>query len=306
MANPKYVTFRKWSGFRIRGTEAVKPPITDRHIDRVFYLVSKLEAPKWGSVQSYDGVAMSGGPLHNIAVYRDGRQASLWGLLRRIELGGSNGCVVHDLWEALDARGWYISQDGRLRFCAGPDAGKLVPGKDIIEEFTGPKGKTPRRGPQAENAKRWIRLFHELLSNPDTFRAQKEYAINWLLDSHEELESEAYRVATDGQLLSGRDAADTPMYVIGEEADLALCVYHAHSVNAPGKAKQILRRVLRMKSTDAENFAQRLIRRLGTAKYARWADTTDNKNRYDRTRIHATRYKLWSRATIRRLMPRNF
>lgn len=302
MANPQYVTFKKWAGFRIRGTEVVEPPTTDRHIDRAFFLVSKLEAPKWGGVQSYDGVAMSGGPLHNIAVYRDGRQASLWGLLRRIELGVDHH-VLADLWDALGVRGWYVSQDSRLR---DRTTGKLVPGKDIIEEFSGPRGKTPRSGPQAENAKRWIRLFHELFANPDTFRAQKEYAINWLLDGHEELESEAYRKATNGQLLSGRDAADTPMYVIGEEADLALCVYHAHSVNAPGKAKQILKAVLRMKSTDAENFPQRLIKRLGTAKYARWADTTDNKNRYDRTRIHATRSKLWSPNVISRLMPKNF
>lgn len=302
MASTKYVTFKKWAGFRIRGTEEVKPPTADRHIDRVFFLVSKLEAPKWGGVQNYDGVAMSGGPLHNIAVYRDGRQASLWGLLRRIELGVDHH-VLADLWDALGVRGWYVSQDSRLR---DRTTGKLVPGKDIIEEFSGPRGKTPRSGPQAENAKRWIRLFHELFANPDTFRAQKEYAINWLLDGHEELESEAYRKATNGQLLSGRDAADTPMYVIGEEADLALCVYHAHSVNAPGKAKQILKRVLRLKTTDAQNFPQRLIKRLGTAKYARWADTTDNKNRYDRTRIHATRSKLWSPNVISRLMPKNF
>ncbi len=297
----KYVKFKSWSGFKISGDQKVEPPVTDRHIDRVFYLVSMLEAPRWGSAQNYDGVGMSAGPLHNIAVYRDGRQGSLWPLLRRVELGAGSAC--NNLFAALREVGWYVSQDGRLR---NNETGRLVKASDIVTEFSGPRGKTPRRGAQAERAKHWLRLFSELFSDSTTFQAQKQYAISWLLDSHEALESKAYQVATDKQIVSARDAVDTPMYVIGEEADLALCVYHAHSVNAPGKAKQILKAVLRQKTTDAENFPARLIRKLGTAKFARWADTDDNRNRYDRTRIHATRSKLWSPAVVRRLMPKNF
>lgn len=303
MTRPKYVTFRKWAGYRIRGVERVAPSDTNAHLYRAFYLVSQLESPKWGAVQSYDGVGMSGGPLHNIAVYRNGRQGTLWPLLRRIEIDSAGGkcSQLHDLWGALGDVGWYVAQDGRLRHAT---TGRLVPGREIVREFTGPGGVAPRRGAGAARAKRWITLFHRLFANRYTWDAQRDYAITWLMETQTSLEDDAYRTLLGAPL---EDLRLADPQELGLAWDLALCVYHAYSVNAPGQAAKVLRRFLRNHAARdyGEDAPRILIRRFGTSRFGRWKDTSDNRNRYDHTRIAAARSGLWPRSLVTELLPKN-
>ena len=87
----KRVTFKTFAGIKIQGEQAVGVPTApdaERHIARAFCLTARMEAPTWGSVQSYDNAGISGGPLHWIAHYPStGEQGPLFPLLRTIELG---------------------------------------------------------------------------------------------------------------------------------------------------------------------------------------------------------------------------
>ena len=299
MSNAKFVTFKKWSGWKIRGTEKVAVPLNGAsHAERLFYLTAQLEAPSWGGVQSYDGVGMSAGPIHNIAVHRNGTQGSLIKLLRHLE-ANARSPKLEKLFHRLDQCGWYIAHDGRLR---SNENGRKIPGKDIVTEFTGPRGVSLRRG---GDSKAWAILFHEAFSDPATYAAQMQFALDWILNSQEALESQAYQLGTGEWNFDSDDAAAQPMAHLGAGLDLAMCVYHSHSVNAPGKAKQVLKRLLGTKVTK-EDFPRRLIRTLALTKYGRWHDTPDNRNRYDRTRIAVRRSKLWPAKVVNRLMPKNF
>ena len=51
----------KGMGFVVRGGPEVQPPRVDKHMGRAFWLLSKLEAANWGTVQNYDGAGMSAG-----------------------------------------------------------------------------------------------------------------------------------------------------------------------------------------------------------------------------------------------------
>lgn len=319
MANVRYVKFKKWAGWKIRGTTPVESPAVDdepsSHADRIFYLVSQLEAPSWGGVQNYDGVAMSAGPIHNIAVHRDGSQGSLIRMLRHLEVNAHTP-EVQELFDMLKAVGWYVAQDGRMRHL---ETGAKIRGRDIVTEFSGPKGVAPKTGEGGVRSRGWVLAFHHAFSAPDTFEAQKQFALDWILNSQETIESMAYRVGLakgPNDDFDSDDAAVMRIEQLGEELDLAMCVYHAHSVNAPGKAKSVLKALLNQyrgnnPATAAgrrrvEQFPARLIRKLGTTKYARWHDTPDNKNRYDRTRIAARRSGLWTKTTLNKLMPKDF
>lgn len=298
MNTAKFVTFKKWAGWKIRGTTKVGPPPENAsHAARLFFLTSQLEAPSWGGVQSYDGVGISAGPIHNIAVHRDGSQGSLMKLLRHME-ANVRSKPFQALLTKFQERGWYIAADGRMRDW---ETGRKIPGRDIVTEFAGPKGVAQRRGGAS---KAWALAFHAAFSDRATYAAQMQYALDWILNSQETLESSAYQRGT-GQDIDSHDASALSMVALGAELDLAMCVYHAHSVNAPGKAKQVLKRLLNTKA-KAEDFPRRLVRALGTTKYGRWHDTPDNKNRYDRTRLAVRRASLWPTAVVNKLMPKDF
>jgi hypothetical protein len=281
MGKVRWVKFKSYSGVKIAGTKDVPLPTTNLHMDRAYYLTAMLEAPKFGSVQSYDGAGMSGGPLHNIAVYpRNLKQGSLFPLLRRLEIGSAS-LPLEQLWSALKDQAWFVARDGLLRRTTD---GTVVSGREIRNVFSPVNGRVPRRGPKREAAEQWALLFHNLLSHPSTFLAQKEFAIEYLIKSQSSVEELYYRSRDLHGLRAG--------FGISTRQDLALCVYHSFSVNGPSPAARSLQWTLNQTqhNTGLARFAPLLIWKLGTNRYGRWREA-----RYSRTRIKAYQSGLWPR-----------
>lgn len=290
----KYISFRGFSGCKIDGTEKVSVPSSDFHMDRAYYLVSTLEAPWFGSVQSYDGAGISGGPLHNIAVYPRNLkvQGSMFPLLRALEKAHA-GKPLFDLWAALkDDAGWFVARDGKLR---DYETGRVITGREIRNEFTPINGKVPRQGPRWEQAKKWAILFHNLLGSENTFNAQKEFAIEYLINTRKKDERLFY-AKMDLNTLRVSDEKKNDNFLSLEE-DLALSVYHAYSVNGPGPASKVFKRVINRHApfVRESSFPKDLIWSLGNHKFGRWKYTEDGRNRYSRTRLMALRSGLWPR-----------
>lgn len=303
MAYSKFdrVTFRKgkYAGIKVIGDDEVdldefRGPTDQglqKHMVRAAYLATKLESPQWGSVQSYDNAGISAGPFHWIAHYpRGGKQGPLFGLLRAIETAVPN-YILSDVWSMLEAEGWYVAMDGKLRSTTD---GSLIDGRKIRDVVAAPKGFVPKVGPERDSADNWALAFHELMSRDETKAPQIQYAIEYLTRGQHKLESQAYRLMTglseDSDLGSIRVSGDGPQIDLQE--DLAMAVYHAHSVNAPGPAASCLREALRASrgSTDTSVFPKRLIRALGKKKYGAW------DKRYVRTRQKAQQSGLWDRS----------
>lgn len=289
MTTPKYVKYKSYSGFLIRDncTPYVKPQ-TLNHLDRAVYLTSLVEVGgKFGLVQSYDGAGMSAGLEHKIAVLpRTLSQGSLWGMLNDIRAAVPlNTCPpLEKLLNAFKKLNWTLDSVGVLR---DSQTGSEVSGKIIRNEFTPMDGKVPAQGPMHDKARDWIIMFHELFNHPATFHVQIESAKKYLLLSNKKREIEAYRAICGVQNPSVLKVNSG----INQEQDLAMCVYHSHSVNGPAPAKSCLDES--RPNTD-KDWPKRLIRLLGTRKYGSWKDTIDGNNRYDRTRLLAMKSDLWN------------
>lgn len=290
--------YKKYSGLQINGNTAVErlTKYKYNHMYRAFYLTVQLEAPQWGSVQSYDGAGISGGPFHYTA-YSPGskKQGSLFSLLRAIELGlgTQQNKNLETLYTAFKKQNWFVARDGYLRRF---NDGELIFGAEIRDTFAPPDGTVPEAGKHRVQAEYWAMLFHNLLGDSTTFHAQTEHAIEYLIHGQKSLEYKAYEKLTLGEIdittpevltvLSG-NAADRSKLTL--EEDLAMCVYHSYSVNAPGPARKCLQEAI----CDPNNISRKLIHLLGTSNYGRWHDTEDGKNRYDRTRKAAIHLGLW-------------
>jgi len=273
------------------------------HMDRAVWLTSQVEAPKWGTVQGYDGAAMSGGLLHNVSVLpKTVAQGDLFGLLAKIfeyvDAKGAANVPVTNMRQALQAKGWTVARDGVLRNASG----LKVSGQDIRNEFTPPDGKVPRQGPQFDQAMRWAMLFHNLFSDPGTRRAQIDYAALWLARGKSDLEMSVYRKFAVG--------LDTPVHLpstmLPVPVDLAMCVYHSFSVNAPATAAECLEQAMALvdPSATAEKFATALLRRLGKREFGKWTDKPgDGDDRYDRTRKAVWASGIWDTTLTHQLMP---
>jgi len=267
------VKYKEYAGCKIDGTVPVPKPASNLHMDRAFYLTALIEAPTYGSVQSYDGAGMSGGPLHNIAVQpKSMEQGSLFALLRHIEVNTVNPPDLLDLWAAYNKQNWAVTQNSVLK---NKKTGNTVSGVEIRNTFTPFNGTVPQDGPQWEAAKTWALLHHKLFAAPATFDAQKSYAINWLLQTQKDVESLFYQ---------GRDPRT--LTDLSPEEDLAMCVYHCYSVNAPAPARDELVKTLG-KSTQGKPFAVALLAHLAANTFGNW------EVRYTRTRNAALASGLW-------------
>lgn len=291
----------KYAGIKVVGSNKVEPPEGEYrawHMHRAFYITSELESSLWGTVQSYDGAGMSGGPFHWIALYpKNMVQGPLFKLLRRLEI--TPKAPVQPLWDEFAKKGMYVSTDGKLRYLK---TGQIVSGSTIRELFTGPGGKVPESGPARQEAEKWAILFHKLLAHPSTYLAQAEFAIEYLIKSQEKIELETYRKFLDVQ--TPERIGSTPELQLPPAVDLAMCFYHASSVNAPAIAKKCL---MAVKTKDPYAFSKQLIKKLGTYKYGRWADVPGEKgSRYDWTRKACIESGFWSKALLDDLMPRDF
>lgn len=246
------------------------------HMHRATFLAAALEGPYWGTVQSYDGAGMSAGVFHWIGRYRNGSQGPLFKLLRRIELEGDS---VEPLWSMFRDEGWYVASDGRLRSLK---TGHVITGNAFRNVVAPPHGKVPVRGPDRKRAEEWARQFHSLFANRNR-QAQVGFAVDYLVRGQQSVEIEAYRRELGHDI---ETPEPLPSDELDEAFDLAMCVYHSHSVNAPGPAVSCLRRALKAKDP---RFSRVLVRALATKKYGAW------DKRYARTRRAAMRSGLWPR-----------
>jgi len=268
----QWVRYKGYAGCKIDGRTPVSLPSTSLHMDRAFFLTAQLEAPRYGSVQSYDGAGLSGGPLHNIAVYpSSGTQGSLFALLSRMELARTPGFAMIALLDQYRARGWAITSKGVL---SEVQTGKPVTGADILQELAPLRGVVPQTGPYWEQARRWALLHHQVFSESALFDAQKEYAINWLIQGQQNTEELFYQRRPVRTMLVEKD--------ISMAEDLALCVYHAFSVNAPAIAQKIL-----LSAIKSKDFPKVLLGTFRASTFANW------QVRYDRTRAVALTSGLW-------------
>lgn len=285
MANVTWQKYKLWSGCKIHGTKDYKPNERNEHMKRALWLTAQVEGGgTFGAINSYDGAGMSAGLEHKIALYpRSMQQASLWPLLREMELHGH--CeALEVLWEALRREAqWYVAQDGKLRHA---NNGIIISGEEIRNMFTPPGGKVPRIGPNWVQAKKWATMFHNLFAAEETHAVQINSAIDSLISGNKQLEAEAYEKTVGSsdlkKLLVGID--------IDQENDLAWCVYHSFSVNAPSYARS---RLQACAPSSGKTFPKKIIRILGVSNYGRWHDTADGNNRYDRTRISAMKSNFW-------------
>lgn len=307
--------YKRYSGPMIRGTTTFLPPNGARknhHVDRAFWLTTAVETgAKFGAVMAYDGTGMTAGLDQHVAVYPrelskpdDGNalddQGTLWKLLRRIETVRGGGLFREDLsqlWENLAKAGWYLAQDGVLRMLTD---GSPVEGNRIRDQFT-PIGGNPNTPLRKDEAKHWALLFHYVFASSATFRAQVEYGKEHLVKR-----TKRRHLKMKGGLVPNISAmvpvaslypVELTRLCVGdatipwtEEQDLAMCVYQAHSVNAPAIANKILMRSIGPKQYGAD--PGKLIRLLGNSKYGRWDDDIKH-GRYQRTRSAARASGLW-------------
>lgn len=302
-AKIRWTTFRQYRGPFIKGEIpfSLSEDRRESHVDRAFWLTSKVETgAKFGSVMAYDGTAMTAGLDQHIAVYpkelahedfnpKDD-QGGLWQLLRQLECIGNDGqldAAIKSLWDAFEEQGWYLAQDGLLRYLEDVSeqhsAGDIVFGHEIRDTLTPVKGKVEKKDEAV--AERWIRLFHDVFEAPGGFSAQIEFGRSHLVERARRWGAEwPYGSREITVLKAGQN--------ISLETDLALCMYHSHSVNAPAKAIKLLRRA----GNRAHNAVnpKKLIKLLGTSKYGRWDDDIPN-GRYQRTRAAARASGLWPR-----------
>ena len=328
--NVKWVQFRSYAGPHIRlGTAIDHVPVD--HVSRAYWLTTKVETGAYfGRVMAYDGTCMTAGPDQHIAVYprelanEDGRAendlGSLWGLFADIRaLRGSTpslDAAIDDLVAEMVSDGFSLGQDGRPRYVAARKvsikgrkisvaAGDLVHGNVLRDTYTPMGGRVPARGPAWEKAKRWAILWHRLTANPSGFETQFGFGVRHLVERTKRRRLPGLGPVEEAVYGSaGIEKANLPRAL-----DLALCVYHAHSVNGPAPANRALADALKRRpiGRDPEATARELIARLGNNTYGRWDDDIKN-GRYARTRTHALKSGLWPRELFEggdAIMPRD-
>ena len=334
MAATKRVYHRKfgsYSGSRINGVDEIAIPSGDqarRHVSRAYWLTTKVETGgTFGSSFCGDGTAKTEGPDQHIGVYpkelahedwnAEDDQGGLWAFLQFLEpIGGS---AIEALWAALAQEGWYISQDGFLRYLEDGQhdvkgrlvdvvAGDCVYGAQIRDTFTPIGGKVPKSGPKWEQCKKWSLLFNDVFSDSSTFEAQIKFGVDHLVNR---VRTQRIKLV-DGQRISMRrliygTRVDVESLLVGDgfskKLDLAMCVLHSHSVNAPSIAYRKLAEALDVsgfgafqKGTPVEmDFVKQLLRSLANSTYGRWNDEVEN-GRWSRTRKHAKNSGLWPEA----------
>lgn len=340
--NVNWKQYGNYSGPVIQGVDMIEKPSGDRaefHVDRAFWLTTMVETGgKIGAIMAADGTAMTAGLDQHIAVYprelahedftAADDQGTLWKLLRRLETVRSSQSyhqALTNLWRRFEAAGWYVAQDGLLRYLAGGQAeiggekidlkaGDPVFGSQIREEFTPNAGKVPASGKLWERSRAWALAFHELTSHVGGEAAQIEFGIEHLVKrtkrrtidgtgNSQPIESFGY---LDREITSLKLGSDWT-----EEIDLAMCMYQAHSVNAPAVANAALekaRDTARARGgQDQAKFARILIEQLGNSTFGRWDDDIEY-GRYQRTRTAARASELWSRGLFDgalAIMPKN-
>jgi hypothetical protein len=117
------------------------------------------------------------------------------------------------------------------------------------------------------------------------------FAIEYLVKTQALLERSVYEGMTGRHLRTPERLTTSDL---SDEQDLAMCIYHSHSVNGPAPARTALKAALAKAPARTDQFPATLVRLLGTSRYGRWHDEPGEKNnRYDRTRGAARKSGLW-------------
>ena len=324
--------FRGYSGPVVYGEKLGDPTFSDEHIERVVLLTEAVETGRRaGSVFAADGTAMTGGRAQHILVYprelanedwnAKNDQGGLGSLLRllEVEVGGE---PVNALFRAFEIEGWYLAQDGQLRWLKSGrikvanrwvdySGGDVVYGAVLRDAITPKGGKVPSSGPEWETAKQWALLFHEVFQGDKSMEAQQRFEVMHLVDRIGTRKYQFFnnrRSATVAQVVYG--PGDPSTLRVGRDIsahlDLAMCLFHSHSVNAPSVAFASLRDALRATGfTPADrglagevSFARELLRRLANTSYGRWNDSIEG-GRWNRSRKRAMEFGFWPEAFFR-------
>lgn len=313
-------TVGKYSGPVIYGTNAIKFPMNPPHVGRAYWLTGQVETGnKMGSIMMADGTGFTIGIDQHIAVYPKelasedfnaaDDQGSAWLLLTAIEVAHG---PISRLWKSLEREGWYIAPDGSLRWIGNGKAkvsnrwveyqgGDLVHGAVIRDTITPKGGVVVKDSREWETAKKWAELFHFLTAHESTWVIQRQFGINHLIHRVRTRKlrlAEHRRKSTMQQAVYG-DADIGNIHLrttLGVELDLALCVFHSYTVNAPSVAFKILERSIITTGWHPINigkeaytipFAKDLLRRIKMSKYGRW------DKRWVRTRKAAMDVGWW-------------
>jgi len=314
----------KYSGPVIYGNDIIDPPDSRylNHVGRAFWLTGQVETGnRLGSVMMADGTGFTIGIDQHIAVYprelaaedfdATDDQGGAWALLADLETAFA---PVGMLWEALRRQGWYVAPGGTLRWLESGKVkvknrwieyqeGDLVHGALIRDEMTPTRGVVTKGSPDWERSRGWAELLHTLTRAPKSRDAQVAFGVKHL----------CHRVRTRKLRLSDRrrrvtfqkavygdagDIATLRSETLTPHMDLALCVFHSYTVNAPSVAFRLIIEVLKTNpdysgaNSDGmvqPKFALDLLTRLKTKRYGRW-----NK-RWERTRKAALAVGWWSR-----------
>lgn len=320
MANILHRSVGKYSGPVVLGVESDEPVPSlthTRHIERAYWLTFQAETGgRVGAVMMADGTAFTIGQDQHIAVYprelahedynAADDQGSAWKLLAAIERAQG---PVEPLWVAFHEEGWYVSPDGSLRWLSDGSApvgrrkvehkaGDLVHGAVIRNTITPVRGVVERDTPGQETARRWAKLLHELTAHESTQAAQRGFGLEHLIHRVQTRKlciQPHRRWKTVQQAVYGPKSIMDIKDMILDELDLALCVLHSYTVNAPAIAFRLLADAITStnwnpqepKLHDGQRFARDLLRRIKNKRYGRW------DKRWDRTRKAAIRTGWW-------------
>lgn len=292
---------RTCSGPHAAGVEPFTQPLRpELHAHRAVWLAGQLEAPRWGSVQGYDGCGMSAGLLHNTALLPGGpaglTQGSLWKLLDTMRKHPASAAdpAVKALLDRIAGCGWEIAGHGML---VGAGTLKPVAANAILKELSPPDGSVPQSGASWQRAASWAELFHAAFAAPATRAAQVEYAARWLSADRRGEEHRVYALFAPG----APEFVELPAATLPPEMELAMCVYHAFSVHNPEHARSALAGALQKADAgDPGKLARAIVIALAN-RTPRWKE-----KRYPRTRAAlqtAAAQALWPAALVARISP---
>ena len=314
-----------YSGPVIYGQKIDPNTNTDFHVRRAVIVTEGVETGyRVGSVMAADGTGMTCGRGQHILVYprelanedfdAENDQGGLGKLLCEIEVKAPSQ-ELEVLYGALNWEEWYVARDGKLRWLkdmrvmlAGRwvdcNAGDVVHGNVLRNAITPVNGKVPKKGERWQKARQWALFFHNVFSNPSSFKVQFDFEVDHLVQRtghrkfafHENRRKETIlQVVYGGCDIRGLRVGEP----ITEELDLAMCVFHSHTVNAPSVSFRTLRDVLRVtgyeygSGASAEaSFARQLLRALAKVRYGRWNEDIRG-GRWARTRECARKSGMW-------------
>jgi hypothetical protein len=308
----------KYTGPVIYGTEVVKQPSGPFHAGRAFWLTGQVETGnRLGSVMMADGTGFTIGIDQHIAVYPKelasedfnaaDDQGGAWALLAALEVANA---PVKMLWEAFKMRGWYVAPDGTLRWISGGThkvqnrklehrGGDLVHGAVIRDAITPTRGNVVKPC-EKETARDWALMLHELTSAPSSRDVQVAFGVKHLCNrvrTRKLRVVEHHRRGTFQQAVYGSADIETiKLTDLGDHLDLALCVLHSYTVNAPAVAFELLTEALNERDIEKEpeRFATVLLAKIKAKKYGFW------DKRWERTRKAAIEVGWWDGALFKR------